>query len=233
MRERNKTREKEGQRVEKMVRRNPLLLLSLFFFSVSTSISAELKASPSDHGTSGSNGGFRRRVLLGFKETPSGSNTTFDCAPSGACVPCQYSEKSEPKYRCSETGYRIPLKCVEIKDGVKLEKQGKFKKNRSDLDTSDESRNQETSSTEGRNLAEDSKKQDGSGSQAYITYRSCIPPVDEEKVSVLGFEGIVLFFMVASGSFVYYRKKQTGTMPGADAYNVGILDLFVVSFGLA
>ncbi|CAI0424807.1 unnamed protein product [Linum tenue] len=30
--------------------------------------------------------------------------------------------------------------------------------------------------------------------------------------------GIVLFFLVASGSFVYYRKKQTGTMPGADTF---------------
>ncbi|CAL1413749.1 unnamed protein product [Linum trigynum] len=195
---------------------NPSILLFLFFFSsasCSISATAELQASPSDHGI---NGGFQRRVLLGFKETPSGSNTSFDCAPSGACVPCQYSEKTEPKYRCSETGYRIPLKCMEIKDGAKLAKQGKSKKNRSDLETSAGSGNQEASSIAGRNLAEDSKKLDGGGgSQAYITYRSCIPPADEEKVSVLGFEGIVLFFLVASGSFVYYRKKQTGTMPGA------------------
>ena len=27
--------------------------------------------------------------------------------------------QNDEKYRCSETGYRIPLKCVEIKDGPK------------------------------------------------------------------------------------------------------------------
>jgi hypothetical protein len=34
-----------------------------------------------------------RRVLLSFKETPRGSNATFECSPSGPCVPCLYSEK--------------------------------------------------------------------------------------------------------------------------------------------
>ncbi|CAL1388511.1 unnamed protein product [Linum trigynum] len=80
---------------------------------------------------------------------------------------------SEPNYRCGETGHRIPLKCMEIKDGVKLEKQEKSKKNRSDLETSAGSGNQQASSIAGKNLAEDSKKLDGGGgSQAYITYRS-------------------------------------------------------------
>lgn len=37
--------------------------------------------------------GFRRRVLMSFKEKPKGSNLTFNCAPSGPCVPCIYSEK--------------------------------------------------------------------------------------------------------------------------------------------
>ncbi|CAN1852630.1 hypothetical protein LINPERHAP1_LOCUS40706 [Linum perenne] len=183
----------------KMICRNPLLLL--FFFIVSSS--AELDSSSSNHGTfsssnriSVSNGGFRRRVLLGFKETPSGSNVTFNCAPSGACVPCQYSEKSELKYRCSETGYRIPLKCKEIKDDVKLEKKEKSEKSRSDMEASEGSGVQEASDA-GRNLEEDSSKPKG-GSQAYITYRSCIPPVDEEKVSVLGFEVCHISYTVAS-----------------------------------
>lgn len=34
-----------------------------------------------------------RRALLSFKETPKGTNITFDCSPSGACLPCLYSEK--------------------------------------------------------------------------------------------------------------------------------------------
>lgn len=38
-----------------------------------------------------------------------------------------------------------------------------------------------------RSLLEDSSTSRG-GSQAYITYRSCIPAVNEEKLSVIGFE---------------------------------------------
>jgi len=37
--------------------------------------------------------GVGRRVLLSFKEKPSGTNITFECSPSGPCVPCLYSEK--------------------------------------------------------------------------------------------------------------------------------------------
>lgn len=35
----------------------------------------------------------RRRHLMSFKETPIGTNITYDCSPSGPCVPCSYSEK--------------------------------------------------------------------------------------------------------------------------------------------
>lgn len=34
-----------------------------------------------------------RRHLMSFKETPIGTNITYDCSPSGPCVPCTYSEK--------------------------------------------------------------------------------------------------------------------------------------------
>lgn len=43
-----------------------------------------------------------------------------------------------------------------------------------------------------RSLLDDSSMSEG-GSEAYITYRSCIPAVNEEKISVLGFE-VCLFF---------------------------------------
>ncbi|GAA0175574.1 hypothetical protein LIER_41940 [Lithospermum erythrorhizon] len=33
------------------------------------------------------------RALKSFKETPNGGNVTFECSPSGTCVPCAYSEK--------------------------------------------------------------------------------------------------------------------------------------------
>lgn len=37
-----------------------------------------------------------RRALLSFRETPHGGNATFDCSPSGPCVPCLYPEKVFP-----------------------------------------------------------------------------------------------------------------------------------------
>lgn len=44
-------------------------------------------------GSQGAEKRIGRRALLSFKETPPGSNTTYDCGPSGPCVPCLYSEK--------------------------------------------------------------------------------------------------------------------------------------------
>ncbi|WCJ21750.1 hypothetical protein M5689_003881 [Euphorbia peplus] len=160
-----------------------------------------------------------RRNLLGFKEKPAGSNLTFDCSPSGACVPCLYSEKSDEKYRCSETGYRIPLKCVEVKDGSKNGSKKKPQTSRSAIENSNEKENpsvmlHETSLNTTRSLLDGASTSEN-GSQAYITYRSCIPSVNEEKLSVIGFEGIVLCLFLISGSAVYFRKKQATTMSGA------------------
>ncbi|XP_015575249.1 uncharacterized protein LOC8270353 isoform X1 [Ricinus communis] len=180
-----------------------IIFVAMALLSASSSICA------SDQMT---NGGVGRRVLLGFKEKPRGSNLTFDCSPSGACVPCLYSEKSDEKYRCSETGYRIPLKCVEIKDNAKDGNEKKSHNSRSAVEISQEIAKpqvtlHDTVSNKDRSLLDD-------GSQAYITYRSCIPPVSEEKVSVFGFEGIVFCLFLISGSVVYFRRKQTATMSG-------------------
>ncbi|XVE75156.1 hypothetical protein DITRI_Ditri12bG0072700 [Diplodiscus trichospermus] len=153
-----------------------------------------------------------QRVLMSFKETPKGSNRTFDCSPSGPCVPCLYSEKSDEKYRCSETGYRIPFKCVETDDGSKTEKKQKSEKSRSNLEISFSSEN----SSKNRSLLNDSSSSED-GVRAYITYRSCIQAVNEEKLSVLGFEGIMFGLLLVSGSVVFLRRKQTITMPGVAA----------------
>ncbi|PQQ05819.1 uncharacterized protein Pyn_05681 [Prunus yedoensis var. nudiflora] len=147
------------------------LFLLLFFFVAFALLSVGHATIQSDESE-----GIGRRALLSLKETPRGSNTTFECSPAGPCVPCLYSEKKDEKYRCSETGYRIPLKCVETKRNSKDEK-----------------------------------------AKGYITYRSCIPAVSEEKLSVLGFEVIVLFFLLISGSVVYFRRKQTVSMTGFGA----------------
>uniref|UniRef100_A0A5B6ZBJ0 Structural polyprotein n=1 Tax=Davidia involucrata TaxID=16924 RepID=A0A5B6ZBJ0_DAVIN len=203
----------------------PLLLLFLLFL-VSASFHLSLGHETSRERDSRREGGVvvGRRVLMSFKETPSGGNVTFECSPSGPCIACLYSEKSDENYRCSETGYRIPLKCVEIGPGSK-EADNQKTKSRSTLEnTYDKAKpdvmlhdaEELTTSIRQRHLLDDSSTFEG-GSQTYITYRSCVLAVNEEKLSVLGFEGILLCLLLVSGSVVYFRRKQTGAISGFGA----------------
>ncbi|KAI3730947.1 hypothetical protein L1987_62128 [Smallanthus sonchifolius] len=137
--------------------------------------------------------GLGLRGLKSFKEKATGTNITFDCSPSGPCVPCLYSEKKDETYRCSETGYRIPMRCVKIETPVDEENETKKQKD--------------------RNLLEDSSNIEV-GPEIYVTYRSCIPAVNEEKLSVLGFEALMLLLLISS-SFVIFRHKGSLAMPGA------------------
>ncbi|TKY69766.1 hypothetical protein E2542_SST06048 [Spatholobus suberectus] len=199
----------------------PLFFFFFFFFAISPfralGRQTDWSSKETQHGI-----GVGRRVLLSFKEKPSGSNITFECAPSGPCLPCLYSEKGDDKYRCSETGYRIPFKCVEIKDSMEDAKKTKSKEGRSSLEISDGiAKSDEVSHVAGeftpsishRRLVDDSTSSDNR-SQAYITYRSCITPVSEEKLSVLNFEGVVIFLLLISGSFIYLRKKKVASVSG-------------------
>ncbi|XP_057774757.1 uncharacterized protein LOC130993733 isoform X2 [Salvia miltiorrhiza] len=155
------------------------------------------------------------RTLMSIKETPIGGNVTFDCSPSGPCIPCLRAEKNDEKYRCGETGYRIRLKCVPSGSGSKDSKSTKGHKKRSTLEFTELGDNQHDgdlniSSTRQRRLLGDSSK---SGPRSYVTYRSCIPAVNEEKLSVLGFEALMLGLLVSSGSFIYFRRKRAA-VPG-------------------
>ncbi|GAV77047.1 hypothetical protein CFOL_v3_20519 [Cephalotus follicularis] len=198
--------------------RSNLALSILLFYIAPVSASALQSSSLQKE-----NKGVGRRLLLSYKETPSGSNVTFECSPSGPCVLCQYSEKNDEKYRCSETGYRIPLKCVEVEDGSKDDdKEKKSKNSRSTLEISHRHEKEHammhaageiTTSIEDRRLQDDSTTLEDR-SHAYITYRSCIPSINEEKLSVLGFEGMVFGLLLVSGSVVYFRRKQTVAMSG-------------------
>ncbi|KAI3952244.1 hypothetical protein MKW98_005939 [Papaver atlanticum] len=167
------------------------------------------------------------RSLLSLKETPGGSNATFECSPSGPCLPCLYSEKGDEKYRCSETGYRIPLKCIGAGDGSKKKTGKKSKKSRSTLEKSIGNTDKHSimldteetaSSIKSRRVLDDSSTSDGR--QSYITYRSCVPAVNQEKLSVLGFEAIMLFMVLCAGSLIYFRRKQVVTMPGVGMMRV-------------
>lgn len=51
------------------------------------------------------------------------------------------------------------------------------------------------SSVTQRSLLDDSSSSEG-GNQVYITYRSCVPAVNEERLSVLGFEVSSLYLSI-------------------------------------
>ncbi|THG15401.1 hypothetical protein TEA_017441 [Camellia sinensis var. sinensis] len=202
-----------------------LFLLSLFSLSTDLALGHESSRGRREEEEVGIRG---RRVLMGFKETPSGGNVTFDCSPSGPCVACVYSEKNDEKYRCSETGYRIPLKCVKIEAGTNQVNSKKAQPNRSTLENNSAKEklhvmlhNAEESYTSirQRSLLADSSTSVG-GSQPYITYRSCIPPINEEKLSVIGFEGIILGLLLISSSLIYFRRKQSSVAAGVGAMRI-------------
>ncbi|KAI9111801.1 hypothetical protein K1719_017491 [Acacia pycnantha] len=199
-------------------------LLVLFFCLPVAPISEALLLSL-EHQTDFRNGETRHvkgRFLLSFRENPSGSNFTFECSPSGLCVPCLYSEKGDNKYRCSETGYRIPFKCVEIKVSMKDSKRTKSQNVRMSLEVSENMdilnkalhhAREFTTSVKHRSLLDDSFTS-ANRSQAYITYRSCILPATEEKLSVVRFEVIAIFLFLVSGSTILLRKKKAAVMSG-------------------
>lgn len=94
------------------------------------------------------------------------------------------------------------MKCVEIEEGAKNENEQKTKASRSTLETSADSIKQHVmlhdadgnvTSVKHRSVLDDSSTSEGK-SQAYITYRSCIPAVNEEKLSVIGFEVCIFIF---------------------------------------
>lgn len=201
-------------------RQSPLLIHRLFFVNSLLAPAIHLvlilslfaRHSTANHIQGQATGLRHNRALLGFKETPSGGNTTFECSPSGPCIACQYSEKNEEKYRCSETGYRIPLKCVKIVN-VANEENDEKEETRSTLEVLNSESHTDSGlrgseNVKHRTLAE-SKTNKAGESEVYVTYRSCIPAVNEEKISVVGFEVFTLALLLASGSFVFLRRRRT------------------------
>ncbi|CAN6175326.1 unnamed protein product [Urochloa humidicola] len=186
-----------------------LLLLLLVTVAALCWIPPAIAAAAAKAAASTANG--TRRSLLGFVEAQ--GNASYQCTPSGPCIPCQYSEKNDDKYSCSETGYRLPLKCVQAQN---VTKEGNKNKQRKILD--DASTSGGTKSTSGNTKptsGSGSTKSTSGGPKYYITYRSCVPLEGEEKLSVLGFEVMMAGMLLVSGPFVYYRKRRTNIMQGA------------------
>ncbi|XP_043703331.1 uncharacterized protein LOC122653536 isoform X2 [Telopea speciosissima] len=217
----------------------PALLIAIFLLLNCSSFTraASLLTDERDRERQGERSGEATRGRLlqqSFRETPEGTNATFDCSPSGPCVACLYSEKSDDKYHCSETGYRIPFKCIENQHGPKVAENTKSKKTRSLLESSYNEKethemlpdaDEHSSSLIHRRFLGDSSKSEG-GKQAYITYRSCKPKINEERLSVLGFEGIMLCLLFVSGSFVHFRRKRTVAMPGTGPVRIQTISRF-------
>ncbi|GAB2297286.1 hypothetical protein Dimus_031398 [Dionaea muscipula] len=190
------------------------LLRSMAIFILSSSL--QFSSAHRIQAGGGGGGGLGRRGLLSFREKHGDRNSTFDCSPSGPCVPCEYSEKNDGKYRCSETGYRIPLKCLKIIDPMKASNGKNPPKSRSILEGSSNGTNVLdarlfVSLGKGRALIENGSKD---VPNEYISYRSCIPAVDDEKLSVLGLEVFMLGLLLLSGSVVFFRRKKTLPLPG-------------------
>ncbi|XP_075485566.1 uncharacterized protein LOC142525233 isoform X2 [Primulina tabacum] len=162
-----------------MLRSNqsPAILIFLFFFIFICSLTHHSLAHNFERRV------LKRRTLMGIKETPAGGNFTFDCSPSGPCIPCSRSEKRDQSFHCGETGYRIRLKCDSVGSGSEEVKGLKEKRTRSALESTDLLVND---GPRRRLLSDTAKSESVSG--AYVTYRSCIPAVSEEKLSVLGFQ---------------------------------------------
>ncbi|XP_042502150.1 uncharacterized protein LOC122079608 isoform X2 [Macadamia integrifolia] len=198
-----------------------MAIVFLFDYSSSTHAAFSLLSDKRDCGIQGGGGG-GRRLQQSFRETVESTNATFDCSPSGSCVSCLYSEKNEEKYRCSETGYHIPFKCIEIQHGSHVAENTKSKKSRYLMENSYGEKeaheimldaDELSSSIINRKLLDESTSE--GVKQAYITYWSCVPTVNEERLSVIGFEGIMFCLLLVSGSFAYFRRKRTAALSGA------------------
>lgn len=138
-----------------------------------------------------------------YDHTETRGNSTFGCYSSGPCTPCSYSEKSNDEtYHCSTTGYRQSYRCVELGADDK-----------STFRQSDSSRglHQSIQGLVGRKVAE---KEDSSGRQVLYIYSSCVPTNKDEKLSVLGFEGIVLGLLALSAPVVYHRRRRNFSASG-------------------
>ncbi|CAM6084037.1 unnamed protein product [Calypogeia fissa] len=155
---------------------------------------------------------------LRLRSQETDGNMTLWCT-SGLCVACTSSEKAEAKFKCSPTGYHKAQQCAEDRDAVDMsttkpkdEKtttevtkdpiQGKDQK------PTDDNVDGGAASLKGRGLVGDAV------SQTTVIYKTCIPQEVKEKLSVFGFEGVVLVCLLLSAPAVHYRKKRGAAAQG-------------------
>ncbi|KAH7439065.1 hypothetical protein KP509_04G043600 [Ceratopteris richardii] len=141
-----------------------------------------------------------------YDRTEIRGNSTFGCHFSGLCTPCSYSEKNdEERYHCSITGYRQSYRCTEL---GQADKSSKVDTNRGLQDL------KSWEGLVGRKVVEGEDADMNDEEKVIIVYSSCVPSSKEEKLSVLGFEGIVLGLLALSAPVVYHRKRRNLSTSG-------------------
>ncbi|KAK4402883.1 hypothetical protein Sango_1029000 [Sesamum angolense] len=198
---------------------SPLVLPLLFFLFCSTHTLFSLADNSELRAVKG-------RTLMSFKETPGGGNVTFDCSPSGPCIPCSRSEKSDEKYRCSETGYRIRLKCFPSGSGSKDSESIKERKPRATLEVTDLGVNQHdtdvvisaTRQEHTRSFIQIESEQ--ISPETILIERRCICSdflhrlLKEILVDAKDHEGTYVSFAAKQRSFIYFRRKRGSAIAG-------------------
>ncbi|KAL2634745.1 hypothetical protein R1flu_006224 [Riccia fluitans] len=145
-----------------------------------------------------------------FSRPEKQGNTTWLCTPSGPCVGCTPSEKQDPTFKCKPTGYHLPQRCVEDNEEARSAQKLESKEiaNRGDDEGTEEGEGSGRRMRMMLNHDSSRKSLGEDGVQVYVLYKSCLPKEVREKLSVLGFEGVVLGLLAISAPFVYFRKRR-------------------------
>lgn len=155
-------------------------------------------------------------AALRLRSQETDGNTTLWCT-SGPCVACTRSEKADSKFKCSPTGYHKAQQCAEDRDAVDMSKKPKDEENTGlgtdpiqakDQEPANEAVDGRDDTLKGRGLVGETE------SQTTIVYKTCIPQEVKEKLSVFGFEGVVLVSLLLSAPAVHYRKKRGSVTQG-------------------
>lgn len=148
----------------------------------------------------------------GSTYTQTHRNSTYECAPSGPCLICSSAERqSGDMFQCSDTNYHQAYKCTEIfASKVGSRKDASIQ----DRQTAEGERSRKHGPSDERLAQPDHRLNTESAStypaaaDVYYIYNTCLPAAQEESLSVLGFEMIMLAVLVVCGPVVHYRKKK-------------------------
>jgi hypothetical protein len=169
---------------------------------------------------------FSEQNLKQRSDEAEGNSTVLWCSP-GPCLACSASEKADPKLKCSPTGYHKIEQCVKDENGVpdliknKDDGDGHLGASEDPIEGNNQNHLGETEtagsdSSDGDDTTIKERSLVGADdvSQKILIYRTCLPQDVKEKLSVFGFEGVVLLCLLLSAPAVHYRKKRATNTQG-------------------